>query len=155
MKSKKEKYTELAYIVLRNGKRKNPGIILSELSPSEFSMIDTILTYENANDGNKITVNKIAQDMGISAPAVSKSLKALEARGVIARFIDKSSRRNTCVCVTEYGNEIYEKNLEVIGRFIDKIISSFTDDEIEQLIGFSKKINMLLTETIDSMQAEL
>lgn len=155
MKSNKEKYTELAYIVLRNGRRKNPGIMLSELSPAEFAMLDTILTYEEANDGNNITVNKIAQEMGISAPAVSKSLKSLEAREIITRFIDKSSRRNTCVCVTDYGNEIYEKNMEVIGRFIDKIISSFCEDEIEQLIGFSKKINMLLMEEIDSMQSKL
>lgn len=150
MNNKKE-YKELAYLVLRNAKRKKTAFLLSDLSPAEFSLIDTIVTYKKTHDKRDITVNEIAQDMEISAPAVSKSLKSLENRGIISRVTSESSRRNTFVHITESGIEIYEKNMEVMGRLVDKILSSFTEKEIEQMIAVSKKINMILDEETENL----
>lgn len=154
MISRNKKYTELAYMILRSGKRRNPALLLSELSPAEFALLDTTLKYEEENNGRHITVNEISTDMGVSVPAVSRSLKSLEVRGIVSRVTDKNCRRNTFVIITEDGRNVFDKNMEVLGRFIKKVITSFTDEEIEQMTRFSKKINSLLTEEIDNLQGK-
>lgn len=137
--TRQEKYSELIKMELYP--RKMPvHNILKEMSPMEFCAIGAFLEFENKNDGNHITVNRLAKDMGMSMPLTSRMLKNLETRSLIKRVTDEQCRRNTLIIISEKGNELFQKNSEVVMKYIDKVLSVFTNEEIETLISIKKKM---------------
>ena len=98
------------------------------------------MEFENKNDGNHITVNRLAKDMGMSMPLTSRMLKNLETRGLIKRVTDEQCRRNTLIIISEKGNELFENNSKVVMKYIDKVLDNFSDEELETLISIKKKM---------------
>lgn len=133
-----EKYSELVKMELYP-KRIPVNTILSEMSPMEFCAIGAFLEFEKQNPGKHITVNRLAQETGMSVPLVSRTLKNLESRELIKRVTDESCRRNTFVLISEKGNQLFGKNAAVIKQYIDRVLSFFTESEIEMLIHLKKK----------------
>lgn len=133
-----EQYTEL--IKMEIYPKKLPfNSILSEMSSMEFCMIGAFLEFEKHNNGKHITVNELAAESGMSVPLVSRTLKNLESRELIKRVTDENCRRNTLVIISEKGNELFEKNSEVLTKYINKVLDYFTDDEIGTLFSLKKK----------------
>jgi len=137
--TRQEKYSELIKMELYP-KKVPINSILTELSPMEFCAIGAFLEFEKNHDGSHITVNRLAKDMDMSMPLASRMLKNLETRGLIKRVTDEHCRRNTLIIISEKGNELFQKNSKVVMRYIDKVLSVFTDEEIETLISIKKKM---------------
>lgn len=121
------------------------SVIFSKMSPAEFTLIASFKTYEKDNDGKHITVNELASNVNVSVPAVSKSLRNLEERGLIQRVTNQDCRRNTFVVISEKGEKLYEYNKEKITQVLDKLMDTFSLDEILSAIEFHQKLDQLIT----------
>ena len=120
--------------------RKIPfSVLLSDLSGNDFILIASFLAYEEEH-GNHITVNELASRMDVTVPAVSRSLRRLEERGLIKRVCNKDCRRNTFVKISACGRKLFETNRKVIEHMVDKLIDEFSVEEIEASIAFNKKV---------------
>lgn len=137
--TRSEKYTKLIKMELYP-KKVPINNLLTEMSPMEFCAIGAFLNFENENNGKHITVNQLAKDMNMSMPLASRMLKNLESKELIRRVTDESCRRNTFVVISEKGKEIFDKNSTVVMKYIDKVLSVFSDSEIEMLVSMKTKL---------------
>lgn len=60
--------------------------------------------------------------------AVSRSIKALEEKGYVRRFVDQKDRRNTLVEITKSGQEVLDESNEITNEFIRRVFEK-TDKE--------------------------
>ena len=124
--------------------RKFPiSVFLEELSPGEFMIIASFLSYEKER-GNNITVNELASRMEVTVPAVSRTLRKLEERGLITRVTGEECKRNTFVVISDKGRRLFHENKETIEYMVGKLISALTPEEIEASIAFHKKVTALV-----------
>lgn len=103
----------------------------SGLSHSEFCVMNII----EERDG--ITVSEIAAELGVSPPAVSRSLKLMERRTLITRETNINNRRNTIVRLTANGRETLEltrKQFDEIAEFIDLEMGGERKKQLYRLI---------------------
>ena len=128
------------------------SVFFSDVSRGEYMLIGAFLKYEKDHGGEHITVNDLASELKVAVPAVSRTLKNLESRGLITRQTDKDCRRNTLVLISEKGMQLFRENEKQLRKFIDKIISVFTHEEIDQLIRFHNRIENVMEEEIDNIE---
>lgn len=115
------------------------------ISHSEFFLLNIIM-----DRNNDITVSEIAAELEVTPPAVSRSLKSLENRGLIKRETNLVNRRNTMVRLTETG----QKFLEMSRRQMDVVMQY-----VEEKMGEERKNQLCLlleemTEIIEQYAAE-
>ena len=119
-------------------------VIMEDLSGSEFMLMASFLTYEKEN-GRHITVNELASIVGVTLPAVSRSLKRLEERKLIKRETNEECRRNTFVKILPKGQELFEKNKERFEYMLDRVLNVLPLEEIEMMISIHKKIAEIIS----------
>lgn len=100
------------------------------ISHSEFFLLNIIM-----DRNNDITVSEIAAELEVTPPAVSRSLKSLENRGLIKRETNLVNRRNTMVRLTETG----QKFLEMSRRQMDMVMQY-----VEEKMGEERKNQLCL-----------
>lgn len=110
------------------------------ISHSEFCLLNIIM---DGKDG--ITVSEIAAELDVTPPAVSRSLKSLESRGLILRETNLLNRRNTMVRLTESGLDF----LQTSRRQMDNLMEYVTEK-----IGTERKkqLYLLLTEMTEIIE---
>ena len=114
--------------------------LFNNMSPMEYFAIGSLLKYEQINPGEHITVNGLATLTGMLVAQVSRTLKQLEMRGLLKRVTDENCRRNTFVVISDLGRKLFNENTEAVMNYAEKVLSDFTDDEIEMMISFKKRL---------------
>jgi DNA-binding MarR family transcriptional regulator len=76
----------------------------SGLTPERLSLL-SVLVFAGA-----CTVGELAEAELVSAPAVSRSLKALEAAGYVRRAVSGRDRRRVIVVATPAGRDLLERS---------------------------------------------
>lgn len=111
------------------------------ISHSEFCLLNIIM---DGKDG--ITVSEIASELDVTPPAVSRSLRSLESRGLVTRETNLLNRRNTMVKLTEDGQTFLEKSR----RQMDKVM-----EYVNEKMGAERKkqLYVLLTEMTDIIES--
>lgn len=100
---------------------------------SEMELLFHALDYA-AENGENITVAKAAKAMNVSAPAISRTLKALSSRGLTRREYDEHDRRSIRIVVTETGEAMSREFLRFAFTMLNNIMSEFSDEEMSQMI---------------------
>ena len=98
------------------------------ISHGEFCIMNII-----RNGREDITVSEIAAELGVTPPAVSRSLKCMESRGLILRETDSVNRRNTVVRLTVKGRDILVQARSKIDSITEKVNSEMGAERIDQL----------------------
>lgn len=123
------------------------NMMLSGLSQSEYLVLSVLYRHrcENpANVPNAVNVSKIAHFYNVSSPAVSRTLKALEDRGLISRDVDKANRRNTFVTMTKPGEEIYKQNSTVLFNYFHSVTEKFGREKLDTLLDLLSEFCTLI-----------
>lgn len=115
-------------------------VLFNNMSPLEYFAIGCLLKYEEVNPGEHITVNGLASSTGMLVAQVSRTLKHLEMRGLLKRVTDENCRRNTLVLISDLGRKLFDENTKSVMNYAQKILSGFTDEEIEMMISFKKRL---------------
>ena len=122
----------------------------SELTPGEMSLCYCVHAFAIKNNGSMPTVAEIASKLNVSVPAISRTLKNLEAKEYIHRTPDPSDRRIVHISLTEKGGTVMTENSRVIADVMDKVLAQFTDEELETMLRlhtrFTSAVSQVLTE---------
>ena len=98
------------------------------ISHGEFCILNII-----RNGREDITVSEIAAEFDVTPPAVSRSLKFMESRGLILRETDTVNRRNTIVRLTVKGSDILERARSEIDSITEMVNMEMGAERIDQL----------------------
>ena len=75
---------------------------------------------------------KLAEKFGVSAAAITVSLKKLERGGYIVRQTDREDGRINHVQITEKGKEVVRRSLQIFAESDRLFFEGFSDGELEQ-----------------------
>lgn len=116
----------------------------SGISHSEFCVMNIIAE----KDG--ITVSEIAAELGVSPPAVSRSLKFMENRTLITREANMNNRRNTIVKLTDNGRETLEITRKQFDEIADFINLEMGEERKKQLYGLVTEISEIIEKYVNT-----
>lgn len=116
----------------------------SGISHSEFCVMNIIAE----KDG--ITVSEIAAELGVSPPAVSRSLKFMENRTLITREANMNNRRNTIVKLTNNGRETLEITRKQFDEIADFINLEMGEERKKQLYGLVTEISEIIEKYVNT-----
>jgi transcriptional regulator, MarR family len=121
---------KFAAIIARMHKLKF-GNMLTGVSEIEFKTMSAISRISKSGD---VKVSDIARYLELSAPAVSRTMKALEEKEYIERQTDKQDRRNTFVKLTKKGEEQQKAWMKSFEEFSEAIFARLGDEKSNQLL---------------------
>ena len=98
------------------------------------------IAKEKEIDSQKV----IAEKFGITAAAVARTLKSLEAEGFIERTNVEDDSRYKKIVITEKGNDIVRESHKMFKETDESIFENFSDEDIE-----------IFNEYLDRMQSKL
>lgn len=114
------------------------------ISHSEFCLLNIIM------DGKEdITVSEIAAELGVTPPAVSRSLKSLESRGLIKRETNLINRRNTMVRLTEAGREFLEASRRQMDAVMEHVSEKMGEERKIQLYELLKEMTEIIEQYVN------
>lgn len=82
----------------------------------------------------------IAKRLKIEGPTLTRMIDALEKDGLVERLPDPSDRRTKQLRVTEAGEQALESVFAIADDMRDSLLDGFSDDEVEQLNRFLRKL---------------
>lgn len=118
------------------------------ISHSEFCLLNIIVDNSDCADG--MTVSAIAAELDVTPPAVSRSLKSLESRGLVSRETNLINRRNTIVRITEIGRELLENSRKQMDAVMERVHEKMGEERKNQLCELLSE----MTEIIEKYAAE-
>jgi MarR family transcriptional regulator for hemolysin len=86
------------------------------------------------------TQAKMAEAMGITGATLTHHLNALEDQGLVRRWREASNRRVQQVALTEAGEELFDRLRDVAVRHDERLRSTMSDREVEQLGRLLEKL---------------
>lgn len=107
------------------------GNMLTGVSEIEFKTMSAISRISKSGD---VKVSDIARYLELSAPAVSRTMKALEEKEYIERQTDKQDRRNTFVKLKKKGEEQQKAWMKSFEEFSEAIFARLGDEKSNQLL---------------------
>lgn len=130
-------------------RRMELGVLHPGISHREFVILERI----RANSGQYgdiygAQISDLVREMEISPPAVSRMLRSLEEKQLVVRETDRRDRRNTCVCLTPYGEKIRREGHERLLELAQASVEQMGKEQVEELIAQWNRL-------VDVMQEQL
>lgn len=112
-----------------------------EFTKGEFWCLGSIYNEMEENpEQDGVHVWKLAQHMRVHPPAASRLLRELEERGLIARSIDPTDRRNIRVKLTPQGLESWKRVERDADEFIQRVLERMGRENMDQLVGLCDRL---------------
>jgi MarR family transcriptional regulator for hemolysin len=92
--------------------------------------------------GQSGTQAEMADAMGITGATLTHHLNALEDQGLVRRWREASNRRVQQVALTEAGEELFDRLREVAVRHDERLRSTMSEKEVEQLGRLLEKVRV-------------
>ena len=115
----------------------NIGSILPHLNKGEFVLMNGIYhVQKKIGSEHGVKMSELAEYTHALPPAVSRTIKALEEKGYVRRFVDQKDRRNTLVEITESGQEILRESNDIMNEFIRRVFEKTDKEEMARLVTY-------------------
>ncbi len=98
-----------------------------------------------AKEGEISSQKEIAERFGITPAAVARSLKSLEAEGLVKRTTFENDSRFNRIKITEKGKQIIDNSYKIFEEIDSEIFEDFTNEEIVLFNNFLDKMQSKLT----------
>ncbi len=139
----REKMLELAndieremHAVMHASKRMRGGVA-AELKPSEHH---TFMMLFSMNGGQRVMPSVMARAMGISLPAITHQIKALEKHGYVVREASATDRRRVYVSITEKGYLLMERMKQDRMKLLLDFIEFLGEEDSQKLLEIISRI---------------
>ena len=83
--------------------------------------------------GGPCTVSQLAEGLGLELSTVSRRVKALEERGLVARTTDTDDRRVSHLGLTDAGHELFEALSASWRQLLAEVLSDWSANDIDEL----------------------
>ncbi|MFZ4105780.1 MarR family winged helix-turn-helix transcriptional regulator [Flavobacterium sp.] len=88
----------------------------------------------------------ISNRMGMEATSLTRTLKALEEKGLITRKKNPEDGRGVLIYLTQLGKEKRELSKETVLKFNETVKKNISEEKLSHFIEVSETINNLITE---------
>ena len=115
----------------------NISSILPHLNKGEFVLMNGIYhVQKKIGSEHGVKMSELAEYTHALPPAVSRTIKALEEKGYVRRFVDQKDRRNTLVEITEAGQEALKESNDIMNEFIRRVFEKTDKEEMARLVTY-------------------
>lgn len=127
----------------------NMGIRLGNVTHGEFTALQMVHMYMKRNpDACGIGVSELARCSYMSPPAMSRTLKAIEEKGLAERMIDRKNRRKTYVRLTEAGEVARQYAWKVSTEYINQVMEEMGEEKMEAFLTLWKELVDIMEKNI-------
>ena len=131
----------------------NIGSILPRLNKGEFVLMNGIYhVQKKIGSEHGVKMSDLAKYTHALPPAVSRSIKALEKKGYVRRFVDQKDRRNTLVEITKSGQEVLDESNEIMNEFIRRVFEKTDKEEMARLVSYIHQQYDLAKEELEKIR---
>lgn len=131
----------------------NIGSILPRLNKGEFVLMNGIYhVQKKIGSEHGVKMSDLAEYTHALPPAVSRSIKALEQKGYVRRFVDQKDRRNTLVEITESGQEVLQESNAIMDEFIRRVFEKTDKEEMARLVSYIYQQYELAKEELEKIR---
>ena len=149
-----EMRTALLRTTFRYGKV-NMGIHLGNITHGEFTTLQMVHMYRKKNPGEYgIGVSELARCSYMSPPAMSRTLKAVEEKGLAERRVDSQNRRKTYVRLTPEGENARQHAWRMCTDYINRVIEEMGEEKMETFLALWEEMVDLMEKNIPMFYEE-
>lgn len=109
---------------------------LGELTSRQYMLMLAILHIPE----EEVTLNRIASKLGNTKQSTKHIVDLLKQKGYISVNLSKTDKRAVNITMTERGLEIVKRVTYKGNEFLEKLFSSFTDEEVQITWKLLKKL---------------
>ncbi|MDO4775316.1 MAG: MarR family transcriptional regulator [Aerococcaceae bacterium] len=125
------------------------GEHVRSMSRSEFHILHQLVDQRVGSPIMK--VSDLSKSLCVSPPAVSRTIKALEAKDWIQRVEAGDDRRHTYVEATEVGREAFQQMIEQFEGFMTEGLSQIPVAELEHFIDVGNRLIEILMQQQENL----
>lgn len=127
----------------------NISSILPEVSHGEFCVLKTIKMCNEKNGMENVKISDLADRLELAPPSVSRTLNALENRGLVKKVTDSGDRRNTNVELTNEGVELVNQSDNILQDFAEAVVGQMGSEELERLNEYFVKLYYIAKQELE------
>ena len=105
------------------------------LTPAQFG----VLTVLNAHPG--LDQSSLARSLGFDKVTMLRVLRVLESRGLVAREVCASNRRNLSITLSETGLTLLLKAQDAAERAYKRLMSPLSPEQQQQLVSLLQQLS--------------
>ena len=124
------------------------GELFHDMTKMEAMTLVKIECHNRQKGENTLTITELAEKMNVKAPAISRTLKALEDKRLVERTVNQADRRNTHVRLTEPGKKTLAECEHMMDDFAGAIVRKMNREDLERLIGYLNELYRISAEEI-------
>jgi DNA-binding MarR family transcriptional regulator len=95
----------------------------------------------------RLTAGELARRTGVSGPAISQLLAALDASGMIERVVDPDDRRHQALALSSDGASVYRSAQAQLRRSVADLLSGIPRPEADALVRLLPQVEAALAGT--------
>ncbi len=131
----------------------NIGSILPHLNKGEFVLMNGIYhVQKKIGSEHGVKMSDLAEYTHALPPSVSRSIKALEQKGYVRRFVDQKDRRNTLVEITKSGREVLQESNAIMDEYIRRVFEKTDKEEMARLVRYIYQQYELAKEELEKIR---
>lgn len=120
--------------------------LLPMMSKSEYILLRKINNHQMQN--HRLTLSQIAQELKLSSPAISRTVKNVEAKQWVVREIDEDDRRNSFIELTALGSSEINKANAIIHNLLNESLEKVGEKEVLAFFETGDKIYQAIGDTL-------
>lgn len=119
-------------------RKKYIGELSSNISQGESGVLLYLL-----NTNSNVSQSELSENLGVTMPRIVAVINTLQKKELIEKNVDSTDKRKSIISITNKGKDnIIKKKKDAI-KFIENVIKELDEQEIEQYIAISKKIERI------------
>lgn len=119
-------------------RKKYIGELSSNISQGESGVLLYLL-----NAKSNVSQSELSENLGVTMPRIVAVINTLQKKELIEKTLDSNDKRKSIISITNKGKDnIIKKKKDAI-KFIENVIKELDEQEIEQYIAISKKIERI------------
>jgi DNA-binding MarR family transcriptional regulator len=127
---------DLRAVIRRTARRMRIEAPVEEVTPSQYSVLSAL-------KHGACTVSALAEREHVSSPAITRSVLALEARGLVERVPDPGDRRHVVVSLSPQGREIVDASLLRRTEWLEQRLAGLSTTDLETLAAAVRILTLI------------
>lgn len=119
-------------------RKKYIGELSSNISQGESGVLLYLL-----NVNSNVSQSELSEKLGVTMPRIVAVINTLQKKELIEKNVDSTDKRKSIISITNKGKDNIIKKKEDAIKFIENVIKELDEQEIEQYIAISKKIERI------------